>query len=516
MDPGKRSPQALGRRTASGMLWLVAQTLVTKPLTLIQQIVLSWLLVPEDFGLFGLAMTVLALLNFADRAGLREVLIQRHDRFHRWATPVFWMSLTLGLGSGALMAAAAPLAAAAYDSPNLAPVVILMALMPLLQSLESVPIVRLQSDMRFSVVAKIGVAAMVVQVIVAIALGWAGTGAYALVFSRVAMTGFRSGMFWAIARPTVQMRLRLRRWRLLLGDSARMSGGRIGRTICNQGDYMMLGAFHSEAVVGLYFWGFNLSTQTIQLFTRNLTVTLLPALSKLKDEPARQMRAFVRGGTLVGLVGVPVCLMEAAVAEPLVYMIFDRRWYPAIPTLQLLCVGMAVRLIAGPASTFLMARGRFGTYMRLSLLEGAGIIGASAIAANLGAATSVAFAVACIIGILGPLRAYTAIRELGGRPRDVAMMFGGPLAMGLAAASASLIVQRLVGLHTTGLGGWRQPVVLASGVGTMIAAYTALALVYMRSDCADLSRRLKDLLKRRGGGAMKRDADPTDEPSGGP
>lgn len=489
--------EALGRRTTTGMLWLTAQTVGTKVLTLGQQIILSYLLVPEDFGLFGLAMTVLAICNFVVRSGLREILIQRHRHFRRWVTPVFWMGITLAAGSGLLMALAAPIASIVYDVRNLVPLILLLALTPLLQALAIPPTVRIQCDMAFGRLARIGLLAIALQLLVAGFLAAFGLGAFALVLSRLAMQGFRTVAVWRISKPPIQMRLHIRRWKYLLGDSSRMMGGNAGVTLMNQGDYMMLGVFHADSVVGLYYWGFNLSTQSIQLVLANLNNTLTPALSKLQAEPERQISGFVRGATLASFVGVPLCLLQAAVAEPAVRLVFDSKWYDAIPILQVLSLGMAVRLCTGASTSLLVAQGRFGLRMLLSWAEGGTVLAAAAIGANLGAGLAVAICVTAAITFAGPLRVYCAVHRDGKGLSSLWRIVALPVAIGLAALAVSLLVQRAAtGILPTA--GWLRDACRALiGTGAMFAAYAGLASLYAPNQGREIHHRLKDLVGRR-------------------
>src|SRR5256885_5179199 len=99
----------------SGFFWLIAQTVGSKLVTMIGQVVLARLLLPDDFGLVGLAYTVTGFAVLIQQAGLREILINRHVHFNRWANPAFWMSLTLGCLGAALMVILAPVAAWMYD-----------------------------------------------------------------------------------------------------------------------------------------------------------------------------------------------------------------------------------------------------------------------------------------------------------------------------------------------------------------------------------------------------------------
>ena len=88
--------------------------------------------------------------------------------------------------------------------------------------------------------------------------------------------------------------------------------------VTSQGDYTILGhVYNTEAglaaVVGIYFFAYNLCIQTTQFITSNLANVLLPAFSKLQHETERLKRAFLRSTKMLAIVGVFICLLQAAV-----------------------------------------------------------------------------------------------------------------------------------------------------------------------------------------------------------
>src|SRR5688572_5777825 len=191
----------LADRTFGGFAWLAAQTVASKAISFAAQIVLAWILVPGDFGYVGLAMTVAAFVGLLQQAGVRDVLIQRQDAaFRRWATPAFWMSLALGLVAAAVMAAAAPLAAAVFRKPPLEPLILVLAIAAPLQALAVVPTARLQIDLRFKAIAGVTTAAQVLTSVLTVVFAKLGFGAYSFVLPAPIVAGLQAAALWKAAR----------------------------------------------------------------------------------------------------------------------------------------------------------------------------------------------------------------------------------------------------------------------------------------------------------------------------
>ena len=445
---------SLGERAAHGFAFMMVQTLASKLFTTVRQIVLAWLLVREDFGLVGLAMTVSAFTDLTQEMGLGAVLIQRHRAFRRWANPAFWMTLASGIAATLVLIGAAPVAAWFYRKPEIIGLIYVLAIDAPFAALSIVPAHRLRGQMRFREMSVIGIAVAAGQTVLSIIFAAMGLGAYSIVLPRPILHAIRLVVLWRLTRPKIRWHPQLRRWRFLLGDTTKILLAKLCMRFTSQGDYMVLGFFHSEAVVGVYFFAFNLSIQAVNLFTRNLVGVLFPALSHLQDNPSRQLRAFLRASRLLGLIGVPACFLQAALADPGIRLVVHPRWYSAIPVLQILSLGMALRVIGSSSGSLLQAQGRFGLKLAMNIVYSIFFMILVTVGAWNGVEHSdnlwdraeivVALAASIYFAIIGPMHMYIVIRPAGGRWYDVWYVYALPMAMsavviGAVTAASSLI-----------------------------------------------------------------------------
>lgn len=483
------------------MLWLVGQTLGSKAVGMLGQIVLAWFLLPADFGLVALAYTVSAFANLFQQAGLKEILVQRQKHFARWANAGFWMSLALSSAAGLIMAGAAPLAARLYHAPGLTGLVWVLALCAPANALSVVPTARLQIQLRFRAQAVLAFLVNFGTIALSVLLAWAKFGAYSFVVPRLVMALVQAAAFWwlvaeteaGVRRHPVRARLQLRRWRFLVGDSFLLMGAAVCYTIFSVGDYTALGLAHEEAVVGVYYFAFNLSTQAVALLTVNLWGVLMPALTKLQDEPGRQLRAFLSAARLMALVSVPCGLLQAALSEPGIRIFFAAKWYPAIPVLQALSIGMTFMMIGVPAGTLLQAQGRFKTLFYVAMGSAVGFVALVSAAALFGAALAMGVAVAVFYAAYGAISLYATVRPAGGSWRDVTRIYAPALAAGMLAIGGAYSLSWLI--PTTGKTGWvaRATVIVLVAVPLYVLLVSKLA----PQDWRELMVRVRSMLPPR-------------------
>jgi O-antigen/teichoic acid export membrane protein len=285
--------------------------------------------------------------------------------------------------------------------------------------------------------------------------------------------------------------LYLRRWRYLLADSTLMLGTSLAITCVMQGDNLMLGLFHSKEVLGVYFFAYNLSTQTGQLVAANLGAVLMPALTKLAADLPRQLNAAIRATRVMLLIGIPLSFIQAALVEPAVTLVFRGRWDAAVPVVQYLSIGMAMTLVNGCTSSILQSQGRFRFLLVWNAMVAVVFLAAVAVGAKVGAAVSVSVAVALIFSCIGPVGLYLALRPGGGRFRDVLSVYIRPLAVSVCALAACLAVERLFPNSAMA----RAVLGFATFTAVVVGGYALIA----RGDLTNAAALVKEVKNRRTG-----------------
>lgn len=404
---------SLRQKTTHGVMWVAAQAGVTRVVTLVQQVALTWLLSESDFGVIALAYTVTTLVNLMANPGIDAVLVQRLRRFHLWATPALWLGLSMGVAGAVVMLIAAPIAAWVYEQPELIGLIAVLAIALPLQALQIVPKARLRTQMRFQAVVMLGLVNSVLIAALTVAFAYFGMGAYSFVVPVPIAAAVVSFANWRLARPPIRKRAEFSRWKYLFGNGLTVGATQLLHAFINQADYMALGlAGLSEAKIGLYLFAFNIAIQPLRLISSNVPVVLFPGLSHLANEPAKQARAALRALRLLMLVTVPVCMLQILTAEPLFRLACPPEWLESVLPCQILTVGLMINAACWPASSLLLAQGRFreqlavaatGTVIFLLILAAAILKYPSII--------SVAVAVGVFHLIYSPMVHWCAVRQ---------------------------------------------------------------------------------------------------------
>lgn len=405
----------LTNRATSGFIFFAMQTAAFKAVSLVGQIVLAWILTEEDFGLFALCGTAATFIELLPQGGLKEVLTRRKHAFRAWAPAAFWISLLMGLLAAGLMAGSGPVLARFYGAPELVGLMAVLALSCPVQGLNTVPMARLQMDLRFRTLASVAAVSNIGVLVLTIVFALLDMGPYSFVLPRAIMPVVQGAIVWSISGARVSPKLRLRRWPYLASGSTILLLTYYLNAAITQGDRIVLGRWTSDpAVVGVYAFALFISLQTLQIVTVNLEQIFFATLCEIRNDARRQAAAFVRAARVLSVAAAPACFFQAALADPLIRMVFQPRWHPAIPAAQILSIGMAVLACTLSATSLMRAQGRFRTLVVLSSfgtgLYFAAVLGGAALAGPGRALLGVAAGVSLYNALMGLINMTVALR----------------------------------------------------------------------------------------------------------
>jgi PST family polysaccharide transporter len=439
--------RSLTKVSASGFAWLLAQSGGARIVGVLSQILLARLLRPEDFGDVALATSVTSVIGVLIGFGIDDVLLSRARKFRFWVVPAILIGFSFSLVGAAALLAAAPITARVYRSDTVFGLLGILALGLPVGALGTVPNAFLRSQLKFRFLATYGIVELTACQVATILLAWRGFGAYSFVIPSPFAALVRAIVLWRVARPPLRGRVRRRQFSLLLRCGSAVFGTKLVTALRQNGDYLLLGAFASNASVGLYFLAFKLAAAPVYMLASSMSGVLFPALAQLRGEPWRQRCAVLSASRAVALAVIPLSVLEAAVARPFVRSFFGEKWVAAAPMLSILSLGLAFDVVPCVAGALIGANGNFKALWRWSLASIPIFFSLIGIGCFAHGAEGVAVGVAVFFAIGGPSFSFFAMRPLGCSARDVLAIYAPPTLCAAAATGLALLLARVLPLE---------------------------------------------------------------------
>lgn len=408
-------------------------------------IVLSRLLVPNDFGLYASLSPLLALVAVFQNLGLSQAVVQRPTLDQGWLDRVFWTSVAMAVTTSALVLLLAPAVGAFYGEPRLRALTAVSAVTVFVSTLGTVPSGLLNRDMRFSVIARIDIVSTLAGVVAGVVVAAASRSYWALLVSPLVMATLNLAQSAAAAayRPHESPTLLKREE---IGFGAHLTGFNFLNYFARNLDNVLIGRVLGPVPLGHYDRAYKLLLFPLQNIIAPISRVMVPALSRVQEHPEQLRAQYLKAVRPLALITIPGVAAGAVVSEPLVQLLFGPGWEPAAPILAALCIAGCNQPISSTTGWLFVARGAGQTLLRWGVYSTVTTILAFIVGLPYGAA-GVALAYAASDWLLRvPALYYLVHRTTPVRARDLVVVQL-PLAMaGIATYGVERTVRGIVEL----------------------------------------------------------------------
>lgn len=365
-DAAGAPPPDLGRRMASGALWMVALRVSQRAIGLVSTIILARLLVPEDFGLVALATTFAAILEVAGDFGVDTALICDRTASRREYDTAFTVQVLRGLLIGLVLVAGAPWIAAFFGDPRLEPLFWVIAAGAVVQGFWNIGIVDFRRDLEiarefaFHFWGKLG------SFLIAVGLALLWRSYWALIVAILARRVILLVLSYTMCayRPRLSLAglgrlLHVSKW-LLLQNALFFLRERI--------DALLVGKLMGPAALGLYDLALEVASLPTSEVAGPVNRAVFPGYARMGGDRGRLRRGYCDAVGVILLVTVPASVGIGLLADPLVLLLLGEHWRPAVPLIQALVVFGVLRCSYTTAGAVYLALGRLRVEPALMLL----------------------------------------------------------------------------------------------------------------------------------------------------
>ena len=145
----KSTDGSLYQKTIRGGFWIFFLRAVSRLLNLAKLIILARLLSPDDFGLFGIALLSLSVLETFSQTGFKNALIQKKGDISSYLDSVWTAGVIRGIAIAIILFFISPYVAIFFDVSEVVPILRTIGLAVIIQGLTNIAVIYFQKELEF-------------------------------------------------------------------------------------------------------------------------------------------------------------------------------------------------------------------------------------------------------------------------------------------------------------------------------------------------------------------------------
>lgn len=368
---------SLTDRTLSGARWMASSAVTARIVGFARAIILARLLVPDDFGVFSMAVTVVGAFEALTRLGLEQsVLASRYSTSAALGIHLdtaWTVELVKRIAMALVLTLAAPYSARFYGVDELRVVLPVLGAVLIIQGLQNIGLFILRRQLSFKKILWHESITLTITALASVLLAlFVRRDVWALVWGE--LIGAGAGVLTSFAFFPRRPRLALARSALGrifgFGKHAFVIG--VAAYITTTADNIVVGRLLGAAALGAYALAYSVISMSSIAVADVFNKVTLPAYAELSaDRPERIPSAFAKVFAWSAAVLAVITAMIWVCAEELVAVMYGEKWALAGTALKILSVLGFVRGLVLVVSSLLLGTDRPELVARGKLLEAA-------------------------------------------------------------------------------------------------------------------------------------------------
>lgn len=361
--------ELLRKKTIRGTVWSGIDTIAGQGITFLVGLVLARLLSPQEYGLIGYIMIIIAILNSIVDSGFSNALIRKKDAAGIDYDTTFIFNMALSLAMAAVMIVTAPWVSRFLSEPELVPLIRAMSAIVIINAAAIIQRTTLTKRVDFKTQTKVSLISSITSGAVGIGMAAGGMGVWSLVGQQISRQLLNTAFLWVFNRWLPRWRFSWKSFRELFGFGWKLMVSGLIDTTWKEAYQLVIGKCYTTSTLGQYTRG----KQFSDIFSSNMTTIIqrvsYPVLSSVQDDKTRLKDGYRKIIRVTMLLSFVLMFGLGAIAEPLLYVLVGPQWTEAAKYLQIIVFSACLYPLHAINLNMLQVQGRSDLFLKLEIVK---------------------------------------------------------------------------------------------------------------------------------------------------
>jgi len=320
-------------------------------------VILARLLNPSDFGLIGMAMILIGLLDSVSELGIKASLVQKKESIKSYLDTAWTIQLFRGILLFLCLSLSAPIVAGFFREPMLNSIIPILALKPVVVGLNNPAAINFVRELKFRKQFVLQISGVILRLFLVIPLAFILRNVWVLVIGNLSVSGGTMITSYLMYPYRPRLSFDFKKGSEMFNFGKWLLGSQIIYIIVRTVPSTIIGRLMDAASLGIYRIADQFGNLPAFILRQITNKVLFPAYTKLQEDKRRLRSGYDRVLNLVCGPVIPMSIGGFILREPIVHHILGSKWYDVADPLGVLLLAGGVHLIVQTSFPLFMGMG---------------------------------------------------------------------------------------------------------------------------------------------------------------
>jgi len=358
--------------TLKGLSWMGFLRVIVRGVSFIRTANLARILMPAQFGVYGIAGLALVFLETVTETGINIFLIQEDEGIEKYLNTAWAVSIVRGLLICLFIILSAPFVSSFFHSPESLDILYLTSIVPFLRGFINPAITKFQKEIMFDREFSFKLPIYLFDASVSVVLSLITKNPSSLIYGLIAGALLEVALSFIYVKPWPKFVFDRVKTRRVISRGKWVTASGIFDYLFQNIDDFSVGRILNQYSLGIYQIAYKISSLPITEISDVATRVTFPVYRKIATDKERLWKAFIKSSLAISALVLPLGLLIFLFPKAIILVVLGDKWIEAVAVLRVLALYGVLRGIFYPMMSVFLAVGK-QEYITVSTL--AGILG---------------------------------------------------------------------------------------------------------------------------------------------
>lgn len=359
----------LRQATGKSIIWTSIERITVQSIQFIVSMIVARILLPSDYGLVAMTMIFLSLSDAIINGGFGIALIRKKNVSNDDYATAFTFNILTSIFFYLILFFTAPYISKFYNNTQIIPIIRVLALNLVINSLGIVQNTQLMSNLKFKNSTKISVISSLTSGGLSILFAILGFGVWTIVLQSIIYSSLNSSLLYYYIRWRPRLCFNKNSFNYLFKFGINIQLTNILNSIYNNIYNLVIGKFYTATDLGLYSRGNSIAILIPNLFLGVFSKMAVPILSKIQEQEDQLQYVLCKLINIIAFLIFPIMGLLTILATPFITFFLGKKWIDCICYIQIFTLTTCLTPISSLNQAIPLVKGRSDYTFKIELIK---------------------------------------------------------------------------------------------------------------------------------------------------